>query len=145
MSIKSAPGDNDHTSGYQQQPQQQQQHQQQTKVKRSASSSYSAIGSLIAASSSMSTLFNRVGAAKTQEAGGDYLQGLAEEISDKTITNDDTLPSEESSPKFKTLTELVCYYSLHPITVDTLELDICLQEPVMISSSSADSSLVTKF
>lgn len=95
----------------------------------------------------MTTLLNRAG--KSQ---GDYLGDLAEESDNKSTFEEEpddkeTIVTESNkSPKFKTLTELVCYYSQHPVTVDTIELNICLQYPVMSKQqTSSDSDLQTKF
>lgn len=50
-----------------------------------------------------------------------------------TLNQEDKLPNESTHSKFKTLTELVCYYSKNPIVIGNINLNLILLYPVNIN------------
>lgn len=81
---------------------------------RSSSNTYSAISNLILA---------RAIPKLNDNIESDYF----------TLNQEDKLPNESTHLKFKTLTELVCYYNKNPIVIGNININLILLYPVNIN------------
>jgi hypothetical protein len=95
----------------------------------STSSNYSTLASLIAPSMSSSSILNM----STGSDSGDYMN-----VSESS-------PSKAENLKFKTLTELVCYYARNYITIDNSKLNTYLIYPVLMATNTTTTTGLTRF
>lgn len=96
----------------------------------STSSNYSTIANLIAPSMSSSSILNM----STGSDSGDYMMNVSESSPSKAAEN----------LKFKTLTELVCYYARNYITIDDSKLNT-LAYPVLAANTTTTTTGLTRF